>query len=333
MTQGFAATLAEDDTEEFDKLREESRQEVPPAPEPGRTSSPDPATAPTPPSPPTAEELIEAKRVVPEAVFLEQKKERQRLEKLVQEQADRQARLEERYKQIEERMKPPPAPLPDRATDPVGYLEHEIAQTKAPVQTLVEKLNRFEQQAQAQQQEAQLAMWANSAEQEFGTKQADYLNAVDHLRAARMKQYELAGLPPEQHALALRADTRNWLLALAQSGRDPAEATYELARAYGYSGAAPADPNPVANGAGTAPEKPRDPNTGQFLSKPPDPRVERKKEALKTVARGQEAAKSLGDAPGASPDNGLPDPDELMKMSDEDFDKWTSGKNWKKFWN
>ena len=328
MSQGFAADMADDDAE-FDKLREESRQEVPPAPEPGRTSSPDPAKAQTPPS---TEELVEAKRVVPEAVFLEEKSERKRLEKLLTEQAERLTRTEERHRIWEERFQqarqPAPPPAPDKAQDPVGYLEHQIEQTRQqvqPVQQLEQRLNNWEQFQRVK-------YYVDTAETEFAAKTPDYYNAMDRIREARLAQYKLQGLNEQQQQQQLGHDTWAFAVSMMQQGRNPAEAVYELARAYGYSGSAPADATAATGDAGAAPAQPRN-SDGTFAKQPPDPKVERKKEALKTVARGQEAAKSIGDAAGEAADAGIPDLDELSRMDDEAFDKWTSGKNWRKFWN
>jgi hypothetical protein len=329
-SDNLKALLDQEKDDDFDKLREESRQAEPPEPDtPSRASSP-PADAQTPPSPKAEppEELVEAKRVVPEAVFLEEKNERKRLERLYQEQAERQARIEERHRIWEERLKaaqaPAEPPVPDKAQDPVGYLEHQIQQARkeaAPVQELQQRLAAYEQQQR-------IAATVSGAEQEFAAKTQDYFDAVEHLRSVRMRQYELAGLTQDEQQQALMADTRNWVLATLQKGKNPAEATYELARAYGYA-AKPARDLAADSGADSA-TKPRNPD-GTFAPKPPDPKVEKAKETLKTVERGQQAAKSLGDSVGGTANTDLPSMSELATMSDEEFDRVTAGKNWKKF--
>jgi hypothetical protein len=327
MTADNLAALMNESDEDigFNKLREESRQAEPPEPDPSTASSPK-ADAQTPPSPKTeAEELVEAKRVVPEAVFLEEKAERKRLEKLWQEAAERQARLEERYQVIEERMRPQAPPPPDKAQDPVGYLEHEIAQAKQAgpqVQQLQQRLEAWETQQR-------IAATVSQSEQEYAARTPDYYDAVEHIRQARVSQYKLAGLNEQQQTQALMADTRNWTMALLQSGKNPAEATYELARAYGYA-AKPAGGTAPSNGVDPAPVAR---NADGTFAKPTNPKVEQAKQTLKTVERGQQAAKSLGDAPGGTASTDLPSAEELASMSDEDFDKYTSGKNWKKYWN
>lgn len=324
------ASILQDDDAEFDKLREESRQAEPPEPSPPGTSSPQ-AEAQTPPSPPPAEEKkdreLDLKNWVPLDKFLHEKQERQQLEKLHEELRERQARAEERLRILAEKFAAPAVPVPDKTQDPVGYLEHEIQQTKAPLQTLTQKLEQYEQRQQEQAQTQQMAAFVSQTEQEFSAKTPDYWNAIEHIRQARLSQYQLAGLNAQQQVQALYADTRNWTMALLQSGKNPAEATYELARAYGYSGAAAA---PVA---GEAPAPARNPDGTFAPVKQANPKVEKAKETLKTVERGQQAAKSLGDSPGGTASTEIPDLTELASMSDEEFDRLTSGKNWKKYWN
>jgi DNA repair exonuclease SbcCD ATPase subunit len=327
-----------EDKEDFDKLREESRQVEPPEPDPSRTSSPpaDTQTSPSPEPEKKKDSEPDLKNWVPLPTYLEEKKERQRLEKIQQELNERQTRAEERLRILAEKFTAPPAPAPDKTQDPVGYLEHEIAQTKAPLQNLQQKLEQYEQQQQQQAQLEQIRNYVVTAEQDFAAKTPDYWDAMNHIRQARFAQYRLAGLNEQQQAQALAQDTYAWTRSLLQSGKNPAEATYELARAYGYSGSAsgPAASTAAAQGsqepAGGA-VQPR--NSDGTFAKPQNPKVEKAKETLKTVERGQQAAKSLGDSPGGSASTEIPDLSELASMSDEEFDRLTSGKNWKKYWN
>jgi len=317
--------------EDFQKMREESQ-----------SLSPETKTEVVPPSPQTSpsqdrpvEESTLAEKVkeskdpdhwVPLPTFLEEKKERQRLEAYQREMAERQARLDERYKLIESRLQPQ-SQAPDPSTDPLGHLQYQDQQQQLNIKTFQDRLQQFERQQQEQQQIQQLTMHVSSSEQDFAKKTPDYWNAVDHLKSVRMAQYELAGLTPDQQMQALYADTRNWTMALVNSGKHPAEATYELAKKYGYVAGGDTGVREADNGART-PNRNED---GTF-AKAVNPKVEAAKQTLKTVERGQASSKSLGNSAGKAVDDGMPSPDELAVMSDEDFDKWTSKKNWKKFW-
>jgi hypothetical protein len=172
------------------------------------------------------------------------------------------------------------------------------------------------------EQNQRLAAHVAATEQAFAQQAPDYYDAVEHLRKVRIQQYALAGLDEAEQQQALMADTYNWTRALLQKGRNAAEATYELAKSYGYGPkSAPADGQQPRNADGT------------FAKPAVDSKVEQAKADLRKVANGQAAAKSLGDSVGASPRNGMPSPAELAAMDDDDFDKWTNSKNWKKFWN
>ncbi len=317
--------------QDFEKMREESQ-----------SLSPETKTEVVPPSPQTspsqetgvaedklAEKVRESKdpdHWVPLPTFLEEKKERQRLEAYQREMAERQARLDERYKIIESRLQPQ-SQAPDPSTDPLGALQYQDKQQQETIWSVKAKLDQFERQQQEQQQIQQLTMHVSSSEQEFAKKAPDYWDAVEHLRGVRMAQYELAGLTPDQQVQALYADTRNWTMALVNSGKHPAEATYELAKKYGYVAGGDTGVREADNGA-RAPNRNED---GTF-AKAVNPKVEAAKQTLKTVERGQASSKSLGNTAGKAVDDGMPSHEELATMSDEDFDKWTSKKNWKKFW-
>ena len=325
MTDTLNALLTEKDENLDTQLREESRQDPTPEPSEKRPSPPqEEASAQTPP----ASTEPDLKNWVPLSAHLEEKAERKRLEKLYQDAAQERARLDERYKLIEERLRPQPQ-VPDKAQDPVGYLEAQIEQAKKaaePVQQLQQRLEAWEMQQR-------VAATVGNAEQEFAKGKEDYWNAVEHIRQARLKQYALAGLDAQQQVQALHADTANWTISLLRAEKNPAEATYELAKSYGYvNGAGPAQPGnqpaPTSNGAVDASNRNPD---GTFRS--PNTKVEKAKETLRTVERGQQASKaSVGDSPGGSPDTDLPSPTELASMDDEQFDRYLGGKNWSKYW-
>lgn len=313
MPDNFSSAMDEKDTE-FDQLREESRQAPPPVD--GAVSSPAPPDTQTPPSSKEPEKKeagspdLDLKNWVPLAAHLEEKKARQRLDKLVAETQEKYVRLEERFKLQNERATVAPE-IPDRAQDPVGYLEYQTREAKElatkaqePVKRLTERLDSFEQNQR-------LATHVGAVENDFATKQPDYWNAVEHIRKIRTTQYVLAGLDEAQQAHALNADTNAWIMALLHSGKNPAEATFELAKAYGYS--VKAEPGSTEG------------NVVKF-----NPKVEEAKEKIKTVERGQQASKSLGEGVGGSPPTkrGVED---LALMDDDEFDK-LSQKDWKKFW-
>lgn len=310
---------------DFQKMREESQ-----------VVSPQPSTEDVPPQspvPPSQDEPKQAadpdlKNWVPLPTFLEEKKERQRLEAIQRELTERQTRLDERYQHIEQQLKPKAEPTPDPNQDPLGYLNYRDNQRQLTLNQFQDRLAQHEQ-AQAEQQHLNaITNHVGRSEQEFVKTTADYYDAVNHLREVRMAQYELAGLPPDQQMEALAADTKSWAMALMRSNKNPAEATYELAKKYGYVTGGNTALRPTDNGDARAPDQTR--NADGTFAKTPNPKAEVAKQTLKTVQRGQAASKTIS-GPGEA-DDGVPSPEELATMDEESFDKWTSGKNWKKYW-
>lgn len=190
-----------------------------------------------PPAPP-------AKRDVPLATFLEEK--RKFTEALNEERAER-----EKLRKELEALKNPPKPAPKYEEDPKGFIEHA---TKAAAQQVLDKLEETNkgieavktkaEQDQERDSQNQFMEELATAEDEFIKAQPDYHHALAHVRGiafAQMKEF----YPDATEKQILAAITQQEIQMAAQAvkqGRNPHELAYRLAIANGYK---KADPPPA----------------------------------------------------------------------------------------
>lgn len=150
------------------------------------------------------------------------------------------------------------------------------------------------------------------AEAEFKGKVADYNEAIDFLHAGRMAEMKALGYDDQSARYVIGQEAIGISSAAFQQGANPAERFYALAKARGYAAkAADADPKPDADTAR---------NTAA---------LEKAADKLATIAKGQQASKSLSSAGGAS--NDALTLEAISAMDMDEFEK-ISDKKWKQLW-
>jgi hypothetical protein len=111
------------------------------------------------------------------------------------------------------------------------------------------------EQANKQSAATNLQSTIANLEQQFGAKNPDYADAVAFLKDRRMAMYAAMGLDEAAQAKTYQ-DEATWLVTNAlKSGRNPAEAAYEMAKLTGFAGkSAPNGQNGAAQAANPAPQ-------------------------------------------------------------------------------
>lgn len=207
--------------------------------------------------------------------------------------------IEERLKQLQDRIKPAEQPK-------------SIDVDAQPLEALKETRQQLQQVQQAQQvafQRQQFAQHVAAQVQDYKGKTDDYDAAYKYLRDGRVAELSAMGFNPTQIAQQLEQDEFGISAMALQSGENPGARLYKIAEARGYKKATPvAQPQPQA--------QPQQPSA---------------LERLAAAEAGQKAAKSLG-APGAAPaatlkmeDLASMPPDKLAALSDDDFRRIMGG--------
>lgn len=205
---------------------------------------------------------------------------------------------------------PDPEPAPDFSTDPAGFIQHqfksvhhELARNREEINTLRDTTQHVQQQTQQQAQNAALQQWGAAQEAEFARNQPDYQQAVTHLRNARERILQAAGInDPVDMQNRLQAEVMQTAAMAYQQGRSFGDVLYKLAGAHGYSPGATAAPAATEAQAAAVPIT---------TPKPAATAAER-------LIRGQDMATTLG-ATGGAPRGELA-PQAIANMSDADFD-------------
>jgi hypothetical protein len=239
---------------------------------------------------------------------------RKQWEKVAREREIETAKLNERFALIQQaweqeqtqrqqqatQQAPAQAQAPDRDTDPLGYLEHQIAERD---RKMAEMEQRFAQQTGGLQQQQQVKMLADTykaAADQFKSATPDFLDAYNDLYGKLDKELELQGMGNvQQRQQHLMNSELQFVATQLRMGKNPAQAVYEMAQLRGYRGKA--------------------------AEAPPAPATEQ----VALQNKRQEAMSPLSNAGGKPPSNGMSLKD-LASLSNEDFAKATKGKDWLK---
>lgn len=250
--------------------------------------------APEAPSKPVEEPKEEKQTTVPYGALAEERERRKALESESQKNRELMARMEERFKALQEKLTPPETPPPSYEDDPAEHLKTRLDRVEGLTREQMEARQISEQQAAQMNQVRQFQNVVSSKEQEFAQQTPDYYEAIQTLRRNQVNEMVSTGYDQTQaeeiiNQYAFEIAARN-----IQAGKNPAEAFYELAKLRGYQ---------------------------------PKGQVEK----LQTVSQGMSRAASLG--PGGESGKGELSLQELAGMSDEEFAKATTGSNWAKLWH
>ena len=144
---------------------------------------------------------------------------------------DKVSRMEERFSMFQEATA---APVADFDDDPAGHLK---AQTEAQTKAITEIQATQRAQAEAQEQQKQFSDFMghySAAAAAFSEGNPDFGAAYKHLAEQRTAIYKASGLDPRQIESSIQRDEIEVVQNAMQTGRDPAEAIYEVAKAHGY---------------------------------------------------------------------------------------------------
>lgn len=182
--------------------------------------------------------------------------------------------------------------------DPLGHLSAKNKALEEKIAALEAGQNKQTEESQQQRQLREFSSAVTSAERAFAAQTPDYADAVGVVQNMWRAELEAAGVPEQLIDSTLARRGAAFTHAAMQKEQNPAEAVYKLAQKLGYKKA----------------EKEKG--------------GEQQKETLKTIAKGQEAEKSLPSGKGSA-DFSL---EALASMSDEDMDEFVKDpKKWARF--
>ncbi len=245
---------------------------------------------------PAADGQAPRQGMVPHAALHEERTKRQESERQLAEERKRSATLEERTNIILQRFAAPQqqaAPtqtptlpeIPAFETDPAGHILAKQHQNEAILGELVQAvvgLNRQTEQANGVQQ---LTQRAAAMERQYAATNPDYDKASAYLYDARRKDLVAVGFTdPAEIEQMMAHEATGLVTRAAQQGRNPAELVYALAKIRGYAPAPPATEDPATATPAT--------NTSTSNGAV---------DQLRTIAAGQQQARTVGNLPGSGP--------------------------------
>lgn len=184
--------------------------------------------------------------------------------------------------------------LPAYDKNPLEHLKAKNDALEADLRTIKEAEEKRGKESEVNTQMAEFQRNVVSAEKTFAKENPDYAEAVAKVQEVWRHEYELAGVPEQLIDSMLARKGAQFSYASIQKEQNPAEAVYKLAQRYGYTKA----------------EKKEE---------------SKDKDKLKTIAKGQEAEKSLTTGKSGG-DMSL---EALATMSEEELDEYVA-KNWSK---
>lgn len=201
------------------------------------------------------------------------------------------AKLEALMKRIAGKDDEPPA----YDKEPLNHLKAKNDALEAKIKAIEEAQGKSTAETEAQRRHTSFQTHVQSAERAFAAKTPDYGAAVEKVQDVWRAELELAGVPENFIEAALSRKGAQFSAAAIQKEQNPAEAVYKLAQRYGY--------------------------------KPEKKEENKDRDKLKTIAKGQEAEKSLSSGKGG----GEMSLEALASMSEDELDAFVADqKNWKK---
>ncbi len=225
-------------------------------------------------------------KMVPHAALHEERTRRQGLEAENRRLSEERALFEGRLQAI---LGMQPAaqrpPEPDENSDPIATIGH-LRRRLAAIEAGGAQLSA---QARDQARMNQLTAAASADAREFRTKTPDYDQAYNFFLSNRDAELAFYGVPPAERAQIIDSEQLQIAAGAFQRGISPAQVLYDVARHRGYR----------PTGGGGAGEK------------------------IERIAAGQERGRTLSGTGGgaAGPDMTA---ERLLRMSNEEFDAWTS---------
>jgi hypothetical protein len=201
-----------------------------------------------------------------------------------------------------------------QVTQQMAELRRQIEEAKNPPREIsaeelphvaLERVQNLEQQlAQQAAKQNFVATWQQKAT-EYAREQTDFPQAYQHALNTRRTMYELGGFNQQQVNAMLESEEAAIVERALIAGENPAATFYKIAQTLGYKPAAKEAPK-------------KDDATDKVVQAA---------EKLAQIQKGMEKNKSVSGGGGADTAPSLTD---LADMDDAEFDKATSGDNWKK---
>lgn len=197
------------------------------------TLEPTPAEPTTEPAPPARTETV------PHAALHEERERRKelqaRLDRQEREHREAMARVDERLQMLSRVTQPQSPPVPEFAQDPQGHIDARLRNSEQRAAAAEEASRKAAEQLAQQQALQGVVAWAQGQEAEFRGRTPDYMDAATHLRNARTLMLRTLGIPEQQIAQQVHAETLQVAMLAQQRGTNFAESIYNLARAAGYT--------------------------------------------------------------------------------------------------
>lgn len=163
---------------------------------------------------------------------------------------ERQARraLEEKFTALQEQLTakaaPPPEVPPDPELDPLGSMMHQLKTLNAQVESMTAARTQDSTQQEQQKQFEKFVQSAREVRDEFVKTTPDFNDAYQHIRNVRTEDLRAVGVPAADINKLLLQDELALTQSAFQTGKNPAQEMYNMAKRYGYTAKAPA---PAAN--------------------------------------------------------------------------------------
>lgn len=243
-------------------------------------------------------------RFVPHQALHAEREEHKKTRSELQAIREKQAILEDRWNTLlkaREATQEPEKGPPDPETDIFGYVKWQNEKLAALENQQAERQKQEEQYRQQTQADQEIVSYWQSAVQEYSAATPDFTDAAKWLSDFRHKQLE--ALAPIDERMAnpaarnaqIDAELKQIIATARQRGENPATMVHKLAEGWGYKKAAPA----ATQSPPALPDK------------------------LATIEAAQEAARTVGQAPGRSGSDALT-PESIAQMSAADFERWSS---------
>ncbi len=190
------------------------------------------------------------------------------------------------------------ADAPKFEDDPAGNLKHENEQLKKDLAAIRERLEKQDASAKESERLSQFTGAVKAAEAEFAKEHKDYWKAAEHVAEVWRDEFREAGFDEKDLPRLVFGKSVAITNKASESGRNPAEAIYNIAKRYGFA-AKPQD-------------EPKDKQKGDSK--------------LKSIEKGLEAAKGAGG--GTGPDADDASLASLSQLTDDELDKRVADKDW-----
>jgi hypothetical protein len=237
------------------------------------------------------------RKYVPLGAIQEARNENKTLKKELDELKQKWTGGEQKLEALMKRFAPKEDEPPAYDKNPLEHLKAKNDALEKEISAIKESQGKTEQQSEAQRQQTAFQAQVQSAERKFAVENPGYGEAVARVQEVWRAELEMAGVPDNLIESTLSRRGAAFSAAAMRKDQNPAEAVFKLAQRYGFKA-----------------EKEKDePN--------------KDKDKLATIAKGQEAAKSLSSGKGA----GEMSLEALATMSDEEMDAFVADpKAWKK---